>query len=122
MKHILYTDTNIIFVGDTKVAYPLNGITYVQNGKNITFYDNTDYLGKNSIFTVDLPFDLNGNSVTEDNVDIMLSALFINSGSAPSPTPSGKGVTSEDIDNIVVGNSADYDPSQQNPRTLYILL
>lgn len=126
MKYINITDTNVIFVdGATKVAYPLNSLTYVQNGANVTFYPSDDFLCQSSVFTVNLPFQMGEYEVTEENADELLSALFVNtsgSGPTPTPTPTGNKVTSDEINVIKVESGADYNPETADEKTLYILL
>lgn len=150
MRHIITENDNIIFVdGKEKKVFPLNTISYKNTDRLVTFYPVDDCLFTQNIFSVSFPFEINGETVTEENIDEKLKILFVVPSGGGSKidaytktetdalflskeegkeiedkidTVSDTAVTSDDVNKIVVGASADYDPTQQDPKTLYILL
>ncbi len=56
-------------------------VYYLFNGKNITFYrKDNDEPFKNPLFTIDIPFDLDGQTIDDTNYEEILASLFNTGG------------------------------------------
>lgn len=79
MKKI-QTDNNYIQLIDdennSSLGFEVGSITYKINGNNISFYLAEDYFYKNSIFTVNIPTQIDDQIYDVDNVGDGLAAIF----------------------------------------------
>lgn len=71
----IYTNSYVLQLG-----FALSGLTYKIENRNVKFYLKEDYFYKNSVWSADIPLEINGTSYTEENIAEGLSTLFGQSG------------------------------------------
>lgn len=70
-----YTNSYVLQLG-----FALSGLTYKIENRNVKFYLKEDYFYKNSVWSADIPLEINGTTYTEENIAEGLSTLFGQSG------------------------------------------
>lgn len=87
-----------------QLGFSLSGLTYkIENG-NVKFYLKEDYFYKNSVWSADLPLEIDGVEYTDDNIGEGLSILFGQSEGGGSDLSNY--YTKTEVDTMV-GNIAD---------------
>lgn len=95
------TDTNSYVL---QLGFALSGLTYKIENRNVKFYLKEDYFYKNSVWSADIPLEINGTTYTSENISDGLAALFGQSGGGVAGVASVNGktgnveLTAEDLD------------------------
>ena len=70
-----YTNRYVLQLG-----FALSGLTYKIENRNVKFYLKEDYFYKNSVWSADIPLEIDGKTYTQENIADGLSALFGQTG------------------------------------------
>ena len=84
----IYTNSYVLQLG-----FALSGLTYKIENRNVKFYLKEDYFYKNSVWSADIPLEINGTTYTEENIAEGLSTLFGQSGGGVAGVSSVNGKT-----------------------------
>lgn len=66
-----YTNSYVLQLG-----FALSGLTYKIENRNVKFYLKEDYFYKNSVWSADLPLEIDGTTYTQEDIAEGLAALF----------------------------------------------
>ena len=62
------------------MGFALSGLTYKIENRNVKFYLKEDYFYKNSVWSADIPLEIDGKTYTQENIADGLAALFGQTG------------------------------------------
>ena len=85
----IYTNRYVLQLG-----FALSGLTYKIENRNVKFYLKEDYFYKNSVWSADIPLEINGTTYTSDNISDGLAALF-------GETNTSDVYTKEEVDGLI---------------------
>ena len=71
----IYTNRYVLQLG-----FALSGLTYKIENRNVKFYLKEDYFYKNSVWSADIPLEIDGKTYTQENIADGLAALFGQTG------------------------------------------
>ena len=71
----IYTNKYVLQLG-----FALSGLTYKIENRNVKFYLKEDYFYKNSVWSADIPLEIDGKTYTQENIADGLAALFGQTG------------------------------------------
>ena len=95
----IYTNRYVLQLG-----FALSGLTYKIENRNVKFYLKEDYFYKNSVWSADIPLEIDGKTYTQENIADGLAALFGQTGGGVADVVSVNGktgivkLTAEDVD------------------------
>ena len=95
----IYTNRYVLQLG-----FALSGLTYKIENRNVKFYLKEDYFYKNSVWSADIPLEIDGKTYTQENIADGLAALFGQTGGGVAGVVSVNGktgivkLTAEDVD------------------------
>ena len=83
MKYIVTKENYIQFIETDdsnqitrQLGFGIDGVTYVVHNNNIKFYLKEDYFYKNSVWSIDLPAQINGESYDKDTIGDGLAGIY----------------------------------------------
>ena len=83
MKYIVTKENYIQFVETDdsnqitrQLGFGIDGVTYVVHNNNIKFYLKEDYFYKNSVWSIDLPAQINGETYDKDTIGDGLAGIY----------------------------------------------
>ena len=95
----IYTNRYVLQLG-----FALSGLTYKIENRNVKFYLKEDYFYKNSVWSADIPLEIDGKTYTQENIADGLAALFGQTGGSVASVVSVNDktgivkLTAEDVD------------------------